>query len=259
MANLSAMLWVELRKAYRSGMPLYTALGSLFFPLGIGFLIFVARNPQLSQQLGLISAKANLLAYSTTDWSSYLNLLGMILAAGGFFLFSLVIAWVFGREFADGTVKDLLAVPVPRLSLLLAKFIVVALWAAGLSLLIWMVGLGMGALIGLPGGSSAVLLHGSFLVLGAAGLTIAVAAPLGLLASMGRGYLLPMAGTLLVMMTANLMGLAGWGEFFPWAVPGLFAQDKQALGPASFWIVFLTGLAGIVATYGWWQTADQNR
>ena len=38
----------------------------------------------------------------------------MLIAAGGFILFVLIISWVFGREFADHTVKDLLAVPVHR-------------------------------------------------------------------------------------------------------------------------------------------------
>jgi len=70
MHSLADMIWIESRKAVRSKMPLWTGLGSLVMPLGIGFLIFVARNPQISQRMGLISAKANLLAYSTTDWPS---------------------------------------------------------------------------------------------------------------------------------------------------------------------------------------------
>ena len=80
MNNLSDMIWIELRKAIRSRMPLWTALGSLFMPLGITFLIFVSKNPEISQKLGLISAKANLIAYSATDWQSYLGLFGMLIA-----------------------------------------------------------------------------------------------------------------------------------------------------------------------------------
>jgi len=87
-------------------------------PLGIGFLIFLARNPELSRKLGLISAKANLMAYSATNWPTYLGLFAEIIAAGGFFFFVLAISWVFGREFADGTLKDMLAVPVQRSSIL---------------------------------------------------------------------------------------------------------------------------------------------
>src|SRR5512135_876129 len=102
MNSLPDMIWIEWRKALRSGMPLYTGLGSLFMPLGIAFLIFAARNPQITQQLGLISAKANLLAYAATDWPTYLGLFSQLMAAGGFIVFVLVISWVFGREFADG-------------------------------------------------------------------------------------------------------------------------------------------------------------
>jgi ABC-2 type transport system permease protein len=259
MHSLADMIWIESRKAVRSKMPLWTGLGSLVMPLGIGFLIFVARNPQISQRMGLISAKANLLAYSTTDWPSYLAFSGAILPAGGFFLFVLTISWVFGREFADGTVKDMLAVPVPRASILLAKFIVVASWSVAMTVVVLIVALGMGALIGLPGGSLAVIVRGGAVMLAAGALAIAVTIPFALAASVGRGYLLPLGLALFMALLTNLVALAGWGEYFPWAVPGLYAQGKSPLAPISFWIVVLTGMAGMAATYLWWKYADQNR
>ena len=259
MTNLSNMIWVELRKAIRSRMPLWTALGSLFMPLGIAFLIFVTKNPEISQKIGLVSAKANLIAYSATDWSSYLRLYGQLIAAGGFFLFVLAISWVFGREFADGTLKDLLAVPIPRSSILLAKYIVMAIWSAGLTMVIFIVGLVMGAIIKLPGGSISVILQGSILLLITAGLVIVVVMPFALFASIGRGYLLPLGMAVLLLMMTNLVAIAGWGDYFPWAVPGLYAQGKSSLTSVSYWIVLLTGLAGMIATYLWWKYADQNR
>jgi ABC-2 type transport system permease protein len=257
--TLSDMIWIEQRKAFRSRMPLFTALGSLFMPLGIAFLIFVARNPEISQKLGLISAKADLLAYSATDWATYLGLFGQLLAAGGFILFILVISWVFGREFTDGTLKDMLAVPVQRSSIILAKFIVVAIWSAGLSLVIFVAGLIMGALIQLPAGSSDVIYQGSIKMAITSGLVIALVLPFALFASVGRGYLLPMGLAVLTLMMTNLVAIAGWGEYFPWAVAGLYAQAKSPLPPVSFWIVIITGLAGMVGTYLWWKYADQNR
>jgi ABC-type transport system involved in multi-copper enzyme maturation permease subunit len=259
MDNLSDMIWIESRKAIRSRMPLWTALGSLFMPLGIAFLIFVSKNPEISQKLGLISAKANLIAYSATDWPAYLGLFGQIVAAGGFVFFVLVISWVFGREFADGTVKDLLAVPVQRSSILLAKFIVVAIWSAGLALVMLTVGLVLGAIIKLPGGSPQVILQGSALVAIAVCLAIAVTLPFALLASAGRGYLLPIGVAVLMMMMTNLVAIVGWGEYFPWAVPGLYVQAKNTLTLASYVVVFLTCLAGMIATYLWWKFANQNR
>ena len=259
MNNLSDMIWIELRKAIRSRMPLWTALGSLFMPLGIAFLIFVSKNPEISQKLGLISAKANLMAYAATDWPAYLGLFGLIIAAGGFLLFILIISWMFGREFTDGTLKDLLAVPVQRSSILLAKFIVVAIWSAVLTMVILIVGLVMGVIIKLPGGSISVIFQGSALVVITACLVIAVVMPFALFASVGRGYLLPIGVAILTLMITNLEALAGWGEYFPWAVPGLYAQGKSSLPPISYGIVFLTGLAGMIATYLWWKFADQNR
>lgn len=259
MTSLSDMLWIEWRKAQRSGMPLWTALGSLFMPLGIAFLIFAARNPQISQKLGLISAKANLVAYAGTDWPTYLGLFGQVVSAGGFFLFVLAISWIFGREFADGTVKDLLAVPVPRSTILLAKFVVFAVWSAGLTVIIFSVGLVMGALIQLPAGSPGVFWQGSAVVVLAAGLAILVVLPFAFVASVGRGYLLPVGIMLLVLLLANLLVVAGWGAYFPWAVPMLYAQGKGDTAPISYWIVVLTGLAGMIATYAWWKLADQNR
>ena len=90
-------------------------------------------------------------------------------------------------------------------------------------------------------------------------LAIVVTLPFALFASVGRGYLLPIGVAVLALMMANLAAIIGWGEYFPWAVPGLYAQGKGALGPASYWIVLLTGLAGMVATYLWWKYADQSR
>jgi ABC-2 type transport system permease protein len=259
MHSLSDMIWIELRKAIRSGMPLWTALGSLCMPLGIAFLIFVSRNPEISKNLGLISAKANLVAYAGTDWRTYLQMFGLLLGAGGFILFVLTMSWVFGREFADGTLKDMLAVPVPRSSILLAKFAVVALWSLALSLVILLCGLLMGLLMGLPGGSTSVIFQGSIVLATTACLVIVAVLPFALVASIGRGYLLPMGMAVLTLMATNLVAIAGWGEYYPWAVPGLYAQGKTVLAPISYWIVVLTGLAGMLATYLWWKYADQNR
>lgn len=258
MNALADMLWVELRKALRSRVPPVAGLMSLLMPLGIGLLVFAARNPEISRQMGLISAKANLLAYSATDWPAYLRLAAMMSAAGGFGVFVFAITWTFGREFVDGTLKDMLAVPVSRAAILLAKFAVVGAWSAVMSLILLLVTLLMGSLIRLPGGSPAAILQGSRLMLLTSALAMMVVTPFAFFASVGRGYLLPIGVAMLALIAANLLALAGWGEYFPWAVPGLVAQGT-GLTPASYVIVAFTALAGMLATYAWWMRADQNR
>jgi ABC-2 type transport system permease protein len=155
--------------------------------------------------------------------------------------------------------KDLLALPVPRLGILLAKFIVVAVWSAALAALLFGLGLGLGALFHLPGGSTILLLQGCARAAITAGLVIAAMLPFAFFASLGRGYLLPIGVCFMVLILANLVQAAGWGEYFPWAILAIYAQGKQALPPASFVIVLLTGLVGVAGTYFWWKYADQNR
>ena len=258
MNYLSDTTWIELRKALRSRMPFFTALGFMMMPLVDALMIFIYRNPELSLKLGLISAKANIIANSATDWPAYLKLIDMSVAIAGFFLFCLITSWVFGREFSDGTLKDLLAVPVPRGSILLAKFIVVATWSAILTIIIYLIGLGMGAILDLPQGSTDVILQGSAHLAITVCLVILVVMPFAFFASAGRGYLLPLGIAILTAIVANLVVVAGWGEYFPWAVPGLFSQGENLI-PVSYFIVVLTGLMGMLGTYLWWMYADQSR
>src|SRR5690349_10248683 len=152
MSDFTAMVRVEALKAWRSRMPLWTALGASGIPLGIGLLISVARNRALAEQLGLLSAKADMLNYAAADWTGYLGTFSLFFAAGGLMLFSLVFSWTFGREFADRTLKDLLAVPVARSTILAAKYSVATVWSLALIVLMLALGLVLGAVVGLPGG-----------------------------------------------------------------------------------------------------------
>jgi ABC-2 type transport system permease protein len=155
MRNLANMIWVEWYKAGRSRMPIFTALGFLLMPLVDTFFMIILKDPDFARRAGLISAKAQLMA-GTADWPTFLAVLAQAVAVGGTLLFCLIGSWVFGREFVDGTVKDWLAVPVARGTILLAKFIVVMLWSLALTVMIYFVALLVGAMIGLPSGTATV-------------------------------------------------------------------------------------------------------
>jgi ABC-2 type transport system permease protein len=260
MHDLTNAVWIEVRKATRSRMPLFTALGFLVLPCGLAFFMFIYKYPTFARNIGLISAKANLAGGAAT-WPYYLGVLGQAIAIGGIAVFSLVESWVFGREFVDGTLKDLLAVPVARATILLAKFLVVALWSLLLTVMLFLVSLLFGAVIGLSQGTAEVIWQGTATLAVVACLTIVNVFPFAFFASLGRGYLLPMGVTLLVIVIANFIVVAGWGNYFPWAVPALYAElaGKGNLEPVSYLLVLLTGLAGMAGTYLWWRWADQNR
>lgn len=258
MNDLASMFWIELRKAVRSRVLLFISLGFMILPLVGALLMFIYKDPEFARRIGILSMKANL-AGGSADWPFYLSFYGQAIAVGGLIIFSLIETWLFGREFADGTLKDLLAVPVPRGAILLAKFILFALWSFVLTGLVYLVGLFFGGLLELPLWSTGLIIQGSLTLLITTCLVILAITPVAWLASVGRGYLLPMGITLLLVGLANLIVILGWGSYFPWAVPGIYAGLAGQLEPAGYWIVLLTGLAGILGTYFWWKYADQSR
>jgi len=261
MGEIVQATWVELLKARRSRMPLLTVLGFSLAPFAGGFFMIVLRDPELARRLGMISAKAQIVA-GAADWPAYLGMLSQATAIGGLILFGLIASWVFGREYADRTIKDLLALPVPRYVVVLAKFILVLLWSVALMAVIYLIGLGVGRAIGLPPTSAGVFRQHSITVAVTACLTISLSTPVAFCASAGRGYLPPMGAVILTVILAQIVAAAGWGEYFPWSVPALHAgmagPAYADLGMVSYVLVFLVSLAGALGTFAWWELADQT-
>jgi ABC-2 type transport system permease protein len=257
MSNVAQAIWVEMLKARRSRMPLLTAFGFSLIPLVGGFFMIVLKDPELARRVGLISAKAQI-TMGAADWPTYLGFLSLAAGAGGVILFGLIASWVFGREYSDRTVKDLLALPTSRSAIVSAKFVVVASWSAGLTALVYLIALAVGTAVALPPISAGAFLEGTVTFAVTACLTIALVTPIAFFASAGHGYLPPMAVALLAMGLAQVVGIAGWGEYFPWSIPGVYSQGEN-LGTVSYAIVVLTSVAGIAGTLVWWELADQTR
>jgi ABC-2 type transport system permease protein len=95
-----------------------------------------------------------------------------------------------------------------------------------------------------------------------ASLTIALVTPIAFFASAGHGYLPPLGVAMVALLLAQAIAAAGWGEYFPWSIPALYAglagKESAGLGAVSFMIVSLTSLAGIIGTFVWWELADQT-
>lgn len=256
MKNIKQAVWVETLKARRSKMPLITTLGFLMVPFVGGFFMIILKDPEFARRAGLISAKAQLMAGEAT-WPAFLNMLAQGIAIGGIFLFGFIAIWVFGREYADRTVKDLLALPTSRSTVVLAKFVTILVWSAAVSVVVYIAGMGVGMTLGLPQASSELFWQGSVTIAVCAALTITLVTPIAFFASAGRGYLPPMGVTILAIFVAQIVAVAGWGEYFPWSIPALISQGNQ-LEFVSYLIVILTGAAGLVGTFVWWNSADQT-
>ncbi len=261
MSNVAQAVWVEMLKARRSRMPLFTTLGFAMIPFVGGLFMIILKDPDLARRLGLISAKAQLLV-GVADWPTYLGLLAQATAIGGQILFGFIVSWVFGREYADRMAKDLLALPTPRASIVFAKFVMVGFWSAALTALVYLLGLGVGIAVALPPAPSEVFWQGTLTLVVSAGMTIALLTPIAFFASAGHGYLPPMGVAFLALALAQIVAITGWGEFFPWSIPALYSNvagsQSANIGLTSYIILALTCLAGWVGTILWWERADQT-
>jgi ABC-2 type transport system permease protein len=262
MNNFFAALFAETLKLRRSKVPLFTALGFSMMPLAGGLFMIILKDPVAARSMGLISTKAQL-TMGTADWPAFFGLLAQAVAAGGMILFAIITIWVFGREFSDRTAKELLALPTSRETIVTAKFIVIVVWAFAITLLIFGIGLMVGSLVVIPGWSTELLRTAFINILGAAMLTIPLMSFVALLASVGRGYLPPFGWTIFTLVLANIAAIMGWGDWFPWAVPGIFSgaagPRTEMLGLHSYVIVILASIIGLAATFWWWRNADQAR
>jgi ABC-2 type transport system permease protein len=251
--RFTAALAAEWLKARRSKVPPLT-FAAFTAPAGIAALFMViVRDPERAQRLGLVSQKAQLSGL-TADWTGLLDFLAQVVAVGGLLVFSFIATWVFGREFSDATARYLLALPIPRSTIVLAKFTLVTGWS--LAVAVWLVGLflGVGWLLRLPGWSAGVAADGVASALAAASLLLPAVASVALAAA----YLAPLASALAALVLAQVAAVLGWGAVVPWSVPAVAAglAPGSHLGAAGLIVAGLTGVAGVAATIAWWRSGD---
>ncbi|MBN1810562.1 MAG: ABC transporter permease [Anaerolineae bacterium] len=260
-AFLSA-LWAEALKARHSKISILTVAAISLFPVIDGLFMFILKDPERARSMGLISVKAQITA-AVADWPTHFGILVLGMAIAGAVLFAIITAWVFGREFSDHTAKELLALPTPRGIIVAAKFVLTALWILGLTLVVFVIGLGVGVLVDIPGWSFDLAWTSFRSLMLAALLTFMLMPCVAFFASVGRGYLPPVGWAFLTMALAQIASALGWGDWFPWAVPGLLSSlNGTPAGPIalhSYVVVLLAFVAGVAATFAWWRSADQAR
>ena len=262
MNGLSPSLWAETLKMRRSKVPLLTAIGFSLVPLVGGLFMIILKDPAAARSMGLISAKAQITA-GTAEWATLFSLLSQATAVGGGIVFAIFTIWVFGREFSDQTVKELLALPTSREAIVTAKFIVIAIWTLFLTLLSFGLGLLVGKLVVIPGWSQTLLQTASVDIIGVGVLTILLLPFVALIASLGRGYMASFGWVILIVFLSQIAAVTGWGDWFPWSVPALFSgaagPRTELLGTHSYVILVFASLIGLLATFYWWRSADQTK
>jgi ABC-2 type transport system permease protein len=260
MKNIKAALICEFMKLNRSGIFWITIVLFIFIPTMFGLMMYISQHPDLISKMGIVGTKAKL--FGENDWNGYFGILNQSIATIGLIAFGFVTSWIFGSEYTNRTMKDLLALPVSRTSIVIAKFLVTMAWCALLAIIYISVALLAGKIVGIPGWESertAEFLHRFFSI---AFLTMLLCTPVGFFAGYGRGILAPLGFVIVTLILAQFMGISGLGPYFPWAIPGVYSVGENVPGmiltKTSYIILILTFLAGFACTALWWKKADHH-
>ena len=98
-------------------------------------------------------------------------------------------------------------------------------------------------------------------------MTILVTTPVALVASMGKGYLAPLAYIIAAALLAQFInvGLPGLDPYVPWTIPVIFSTAVSVNGSTfpslnilSYGILIGTSVFGIMGTLVWWNFTDQS-
>lgn len=171
-------------------------------------------DPQLAAKLGAL--------VDPGGWSGYLTTAAQVTGAAGLLAQGVLISWLFGREFADGTITGLFALPVPRRGIATAKLAVYLLWSlvSSCALVAGLVLFGLAAGLGrIP--ADAVPALGRELALSV--LIGAIAVPAAWATTLARSVLAGIATTIGIVIVSQIAVVAGAGGWFPFAAPALWA------------------------------------
>ncbi|MDF2595521.1 MAG: bacitracin transporter permease [Clostridia bacterium] len=237
--NIFSILHCEFRKAIRANVFWLVFLVFAFGPVMMGAGIILSSNT------------------GDINWQIYLKELLNNLAALGLIGYTFIAAWVFGREFTDKTIKDLLAKPISRSQIVLSKLIVILAWNILLSIYMFAIGLAVGGVLGLTGWSADFIWHIFFRFMITSLLFIAVTTPGIFLANVSKGYLAPLGLILVIVIFSSVMASLGFAPYFPWTIPSVFL-NTGSLNLSSKIILAATEVAGIAGTFAWWRFAEQQ-
>lgn len=250
---MKAALWAEAVKLAGSTVG---RVGSIAIVIGISVLsgsMLLAANsddPQLIAKLGSVAAG---------DWNGFLLGAAQITGAGGLGGFAVVLAWMFGREFGDGTITGLFALPIRRTTIALAKLLVYGAWAVAMSMLLAVVLILVGTISGLgPLTNETWETLGRQVALGI--MSAAITIPVAWAATLSRSVLGGVSVAIGLVVVAQVSVLAGLGGWMPLAAPTLWALSSgTAVSGVQLLLVVPFAAVAVIATALTWRRMQLDR
>ncbi len=256
------LLYCELKKIQRSVVFPATVVAMNLAPLFGALFIIILRDPETARSNPGLLTKAEMTGFAP-DWESYFNLIGQAIGVGGLIVFGFIMSWIYGREYVEHTTKDLFMLPVERVWIVMTKFIAGTLWVFIILITLYLSVLLAGTILQLDGWSQLSPEKVIRLTLPVTAMSLMISFPVAAIASLGRGYMAPIAFVILMVVAAQIFGALGYGAYFPWAIPGLYANISKngslQLDIISYLIVALAGAVGVIATVWVWYRQEPGK
>lgn len=207
-------------------------------------------NPMLAAKLGPLAL--------VPGWPGLLSVAVQVTAAAGLLAFGVGLSWIYGREFADGTVAGLFGLPVTRSTLALAKLVVYLLWTVATAAVLTAVVAVTAAVVTreLPDSTAWAGLARLF---GLTVMTAGLPVPAAWAATLGRGLLPAIATTVAMLAVTQIVVVAGTGAWFPLAAPALWAVLPGSVSAPQLLLAAVVPVAFTALTLHAWHRLQLDR
>lgn len=235
-----SLLFTELLKLKRSSMFLISILGATVAPFVVVVATYVNEPSTLFKEL----------FYNV-------NLYTVLII--GVPLYGVVTSYLFNREYMENTLKNILTIPVARISFIISKMLLLFMWIMMLTVVAWGITLVLGLLTQFDGLSTSLLIESlkQFSVGGV--LLFILSTPIILVTLVMKNYVPTIIFTVVITLINVMGGNSEHRALFPWAAAGDIANNTLLpTYPAEYSYIGITATALIafIAIIAYFKKVD---
>lgn len=236
------LVMAEILKLRRSKMFLLSLIGAAVAPIMVVLAFY-------------LNMEEEAVVFDTVIYNTSLYTVLLV----GVPLYSVVAAYLFNREYAEDTLKNLLTIPVSRTGLILSKMLLLLMWILLLTLISWGLTIVLGLLCQFEGFSSSLMLESVIEFIVAGLFLFALSTPMILITILMKNIVAAMVAAICINLVNVLIfnsehrGLMPWTAAFDLAHGMLLPVYPAAV---SYFMIAIVSFAGFIASIVYFRRAD---
>ena len=175
-------------------------------------------------------------------------------------LFSIIISYLFGREYNEHTLKTMLTVPISRGKFLISKYVMFLIWILILTVVTSISTLAFGFVAGLSEFSLQLFINSFAELLFANVLLFLTFSPFVFISLFITNMVPAMVGGASLTLVSLLVNGQSWAPYVPWACPYLISSGEIADYGVSlmipYGVILVTFIIGLAISYVYFTKKD---